>query len=344
MDKVQRANLAESFLRAAIPKQMLLPICKEGFAEMGKSWWPHTFQGTEGLPLTEQDSGAEANINRYLDALEPDHEIVARQLFQVPDKVVGVVGSARWYDQGMPSIQMGHKLAAALMASSVSKDTLDLIRPPWRAFIIDIPSGLITIDNPSGGAVDLVGVLVWVGFNPDGEERWSYLAWAKAEALSLWVINGQVDQLVDEDAENNWEGIGLTKTQRDDRANILLGRLISGVCLTLSSPDHSMTEQRRGKPKRKIGRTGDGPPQYRIFKLVKSINIDCQKSVRDYNDGIGQSPNVRVLVRGHFKGQPYGPKNSLRKVIWREPHWRGLDGQPIAQREHVIPEALERTP
>lgn len=344
-ENVFRATLAEGFLQSVIPQNYRLALNKEGFAEMGRSWWPYSFKGTESFPLAEQDQAAEANINRYLDDLPYESAVVARQLFQIPDKMIGLVGSARWFDQGMPSIRVGHKLASAIMASSVSKDTLDLIRPPWRAFIIDLPSQLVTIDNPEGGTLDLAGVLVWVSMKPDGEERWSYLAYTHGPStLALWVVNSRVDQLVDDDVENSWEGFALDRTDRDERATILLGRYITGVCLTLSNPDHTLTEQRRSKPKRRIGKVGDGPPQYRIFQLTKPIQIDCQRAVRDYNEGIGNSPNVRVLVRGHFKGQPYGPKNSLRKVIWREPHWRGLDGQAIAQRDHVIPDALDRTP
>ena len=39
-------------------------------------------------------------------------------------------------------------------------------------------------------------------------------------------------------------------------------------------------------------------------------------------DADRKSP-TRHIVKGHFKTQPYGPGNSLRKIIWRVPFWRG---------------------
>lgn len=65
------------------------------------------------------------------------------------------------------------------------------------------------------------------------------------------------------------------------------------------------------------------------------IQVDMREALQSYLKGKRGSsvPSVRALVRGHLKLQPHGPKNSLRKVIWRKPYWsRGLDGSPIAKR------------
>ena len=59
--------------------------------------------------------------------------------------------------------------------------------------------------------------------------------------------------------------------------------------------------------------------------------------VREYLEGKShRSPSVQVLVSGHYKMQPHGTKNSLRKLIWRAPFWRGPDDAPIPIRAHVL--------
>jgi len=39
----------------------------------------------------------------------------------------------------------------------------------------------------------------------------------------------------------------------------------------------------------------------------------------------GFSPQVRFSVRGHWRQQPHGPQNSLRKLLWIQPFWKGTD-------------------
>jgi hypothetical protein len=47
-------------------------------------------------------------------------------------------------------------------------------------------------------------------------------------------------------------------------------------------------------------------------------------------DGHGWELGRRIAVRGHYKMQPHGTKNELRKLIFVAPHFRGpLDGAPL---------------
>ena len=52
-------------------------------------------------------------------------------------------------------------------------------------------------------------------------------------------------------------------------------------------------------------------------------------------DGTG-SMRTRFLVRGHWRSQPHGPKNSLRRWIFIEPHWKGPDMAEAVNREYVV--------
>lgn len=44
----------------------------------------------------------------------------------------------------------------------------------------------------------------------------------------------------------------------------------------------------------------------------------------------------RHRVRGHWRSQPYGPRSSLRRRIWIEPHWAGPADAPIQTRVEVV--------
>ena len=74
------------------------------------------------------------------------------------------------------------------------------------------------------------------------------------------------------------------------------------------------------------------------YTVVRPVVLDCRVAVRDYIAGGGKSPTVRSLVRGHWRNQVHGPRNSLRKWIHVEPFWRGPDGAPVAVRPHIMRE------
>jgi len=73
-------------------------------------------------------------------------------------------------------------------------------------------------------------------------------------------------------------------------------------------------------------------PQRRI-KLGKSIIIDRKrKGGGDLPDKFQTLPReaplmrIKTRVSGFWKNVPYGPKHSLRRYQWIEPHWRNKDG------------------
>lgn len=50
----------------------------------------------------------------------------------------------------------------------------------------------------------------------------------------------------------------------------------------------------------------------------------------------GKKLDKRFLVRGHWRNQTCGPKNSERRRIWIMPHWKGPDGAEIINRAIVL--------
>jgi hypothetical protein len=120
----------------------------------------------------------------------------------------------------------------------------------------------------------------------------------------------------------------------------LLRRLVVNLCLYLNSPNPDITPTKsnqgnwssvvQGSPKR---------TRVRVSKKRRSSKKDkvqlSRYEIWNVGDNIKKlerkSSATDVLVRGHFRNQPYGKARSLRRVIWIEPFIRlpsGPDRSP----------------
>jgi len=86
---------------------------------------------------------------------------------------------------------------------------------------------------------------------------------------------------------------------------------------------------KRQKLSKKLARTSPSrvhtlhPNKRYIWKLrPESSKQPRQKSEALNTERTRKSMRLHI-VSGHFRNQPYGPKHTLRKVIWIEPFWRG---------------------
>lgn len=52
--------------------------------------------------------------------------------------------------------------------------------------------------------------------------------------------------------------------------------------------------------------------------------------------GGGGIRSVRWWVRGHWRSQPYGPRRSLRRPVWIDPHVRGPEGAPLRSPSRTV--------
>jgi len=71
-----------------------------------------------------------------------------------------------------------------------------------------------------------------------------------------------------------------------------------------------------------------------ILGNTKTV-IDRSEHISTKNGDSGQKMNYRELIPGHWKMQPYGPNNSLRKYIHIDPYWRGPKDAPIKYTHHI---------
>ncbi|MDO9020525.1 MAG: hypothetical protein Q8S73_36710 [Deltaproteobacteria bacterium] len=233
-----------------------------------------------------------------------------------------------WHNSGFPRVHLGHRHAAALMATSTRAESIPDARPPWNAFLLDVPDGLI--EWP------LAETTTWEGGPP--------LKRSIPQPIALVSViveaDGRIEfypttaggQIVGMGAAASVAGLGDFK--HGIPACSLLGRLVLGVCMEMTS-----TGYKGGalgpRPVKRDGRTGE--PKTWTFHLTRDVKVDCRATVRDYCTGATRSaPAVQCLVRGHWKQQPCGKGGADRRNIFVEPYWRGPEDADIALRSHRV--------
>jgi hypothetical protein len=269
---------------------------------------------------------------------------------ETPDGQICLVAFSRWADCGYPQITMGHKFAAALLATNVSADIFPHIHRPWPAFVVEVPSGLLDISAPeTNEQIPITRLLVTEITNRDKSrpqtsdgKYWAYFGMTDT-SLSIWRFGVTTEELLPPDLEGNpLLNHSMELTEQDGRVASLIGRLIINMCLAMNDPDqvekfgpgHKRYESSRREKKR------DTTPHVRSFQLGKSIELDFRDHVRKFVREGSRSGQLSVqsLVAGHFKRVHHGPKYSKTKTLWISPYWKGPEDSPILLRAHKLPE------
>lgn len=308
-------------------------IRKELLAEAGKSCFEYTYKNA----TCEKD--VEGNINDFLFELierSPRKAAILAETFKLPEQMLITIASARWCEQGFPILRLGHKRAAALMATDVSESQLEFVKPPFHAFLIELPDGLIHLEDEGGSARKATMILLQARFLEGGflshtnrtypqDTYWSYVIFTET-SLMQWKLNRKTSEIAGHsDRGNMWNGYGLPMGMYDERVDQLVGRLICSACIMMSNPDNLKTKVETSR-KNKGGKKPDKKsPQFKVFTERQPISVDVRHYVTAYLRGERDSPHVRLMVRGHHKMQQHGPQRALRKLIWVEPYPRGGD-------------------
>jgi hypothetical protein len=275
-------------------------------------------------------------------------------LLQTHDGHAQIIGHARWAASGFPFVAVGHKYAAALLVTNTTLEAVAAARPPFPAFVIEVPEGLLFTHDAQGTANPIRFILVHQLANPRLPEgwAWAYTTYADND-VSMFRYGVTAEELLPEDIpidtilEGGREGnddrtpLSLTLTDEDKRTSALVGRLIVNVCLAFSDPAN-VAERGNGRKsarKKTVGKSrGSDEPVVRNYFLGQSIEHDFRDVVARYIRGERRSPSVQVLASGYYRMQPHGPRNSLRRLQWIKPSWRGPETAPIPIRSVVVNE------
>lgn len=309
---------------------------KEDLMKMGEVLWKETYQKTQ----VDDDAGQKL--------IEWAHEqgSTFMNFFEVEQNQLVYFGVSRWADQAFPTVTMGEKFCAALMATRIPEDMVDEIECPWKAFVIEVPGKMLSVfDAEAMRRTRIVRILVhktdhatdawrWVAFGENGQHVWRL---GTPDYLLSPVEFGKTVRAYYED--NGDRDAFENDLHRDERLYVLIGRLVLNICLAVADPD--MIKPVGSSHKRHATREGRrGPPEQRVFQVGRPISLDCREAIQEYIEGEREAHELKIqsLVRGYYRRQPHGPKLALRRRQWIEPYWRGPEGAPILVRPHTIPE------
>jgi len=334
---LERAKRAHEEVEARYHDREARVLNNEQLMEFGRAIWPITYKETQ------DDGEALANLIERAEAMgmyHPDAPLW-KAVMDIPHEQIRTMWAARWVDQGCHRIVIEDRFASLLMATDVSKEVASLAIPPWKAFLIEVPAGLLLSKNPrkDNGDSSLRRIYVHQIVNSKGEEVWNYVAEAD-DGLQLWRHGMSTSDILisSKEAVNDWNEADFLQPieDQDERCLLLIGRLILSTCLALSDPTNVREQKRtkgRGGRRWRLDKTA---PDIRTFILGRPITIDCRPVIRDYIVGKRRvksgAVTVQFLVRGHWKSQPHGPNNSLRKSIHIEPYWKGPEDAKILAR------------
>lgn len=287
-------------------------------------------------PTTWRDDPVEAT----------QHACVSLGLFAPTDALQNailnsILLSGRWALSAFPVFQLTHRLAATLMATTISEDALEGVRSPFYAVTVKLPPDLIYIADKDERPESAI-LLTFSSYPIKGETRWSYCLStnpvpieapedrARKDGLSVWAFHIPQSEILNNDLPRTWNT--LPRSSMDDRADALARRLMLGLCLWCSDPKNLGEPQRPSKSaSRQRGRQPGELPDFKTWFLGKDISLDARviEAVRGFSREGGSSPKVQSLVSGHWKQQAHGPGRTERKLIHVEPYWRGPLDAPI---------------
>jgi len=284
-----------------------LAVERESRIRFGDAWKNDSEDQTKEW-LTVQHLAAERNdgYRRLLDELAD----FWREFDDCPG--FGAFAEA-WIAAAFARLEIGHKLAASLCLTDVPEDIE--VRAPWNAWSLVIPDGLF------GGHLHML--------HDDGS--------VAAPLARVWCMGAEARFGISANGH-----FGLID-KRDGVAWQMLDSLVRGACLALSNPEEFSKE--RVGPNRPHGSKGDkrkGPPdlQQARFLLAAPVKVDFRQHVLDAIAGTGPrkgaSPTVQFLVRGHWRNQTHGPRNSLRKQKWIPAFFKGPEDTRVLLRSHKV--------
>lgn len=245
-----------------------------------------------------------------------------------------------WAAYGFPSIRTGHKFASAKLVSRASKEDLPFARPPFNSFFIELPDGLIVMEDPMAktGFSKISRVLVNYS---DG--KWTWVTWAST-GTEMYRLNVTTEQMVGPaEATLSDEVYNIEMSNSDIRLTNAISRFIIHMCLTMGGDPtavkevggaHEKWRRQQSEPRR----YGVIDPVVRDFYVGKDVTRDFRKVVSDYIRGTGKKLEYQMVVSGYYRQQPHGEKSSLRRLQWIEPYWKGDPEARIPIREIKVNE------
>jgi len=152
------------------------------------------------------------------------------------------IAQYRWAESGFPVVSLGEKFAAALLVTSASLEAVQAVMPPFPAFFLEVPVGLIRCRDHEGKPDDVLAAYV-MRYHHRGrglDNAWAYCTCsAKGTALYRFGCTSEEllpPELVGDLSIDAFDAFAGELTGVDERAMAMMGRLIVNTCLAFSDP------------------------------------------------------------------------------------------------------------
>jgi len=274
------------------------------------------------------------------------------------DDKLDVFWGPRWVDGACTTINVGHKLLAALAVTDIAAESYADIKLPWPAFSVNVPSGALPLHESyevrrirflhmraatvMGADTDHRGMFYGDPAAHGGLHDIAHILVETTEGTKLHVNrNGDnaLRRLLFEDDRRPprvvKEELLEPLDSEEERLMLAVRRILVGLIYTVQ---HTTNWKERTRTSKRTPKQRNGPPDHRDIVLTAPIKFDVRQGLFDWlrhGNGKHSPPSVQLLVKGHYKRQAHGPGRSERKVIWIEPYWRGPEDAPIRNRSYT---------
>jgi hypothetical protein len=239
---------------------------------------------------------------------------------------------AAWARGGFHAVRLTGLQAAAFAWSDETIDPAQ-VKSPWPAFAIDMPAGILPFPDSAQSTTRILvcdkldahdgRFITLIALSNDQRTHIVGRPVACNESFTSF-LNDFDGKEEDKPAWRMWNCV----------ARIALSTMIS-----LSDPDRMapVVVKKPGKGQKWRAQAQRGLD---YVEVNQPVLVDAREVVTRYiATGQAGRIGVRVLVRGHHRNQPCGPKSSLRKRIWIDPFWRGDEEAPVIVHAHELTDA-----
>jgi hypothetical protein len=270
---------------------------------------------------------------------------------------VMVRGVAKVLKEGTNHFRATSPLVEKMLLTTTGIGWEDL-RLPFEAFVIDIPGKIFRVAQ-SSGSVSITTILVFspskvsggklgMVFYGQSDDATAVFSHQLHEAPTLYEsINRCVSESpIDDQHFRTQSSSGVI----GDDAHIAMMETAINLILYISSSPHKEKYQPPGlgKARKRAHRLKGRAKQEAIRRLeelrdhgspyVVGTKVTIDKKLKHAAGEIaaGRKITMASYVRGHLRNQAHGPSLSLRKIIWIEPHWRGLEAEKVSQKNYNV--------
>lgn len=342
-------------------------------ADTASRLWAAVVRGRRVPPCCTDPIGRDHASALYAGTLIRDVAGVRDNGEHLPTEGVAAGMLMRWRRAGHPQFSLTASAAAAFVLTDTAGIRWADVKLPFDDFVILMPSpspiGFVTLSNEERPvqAIQVSRVLrptvsmdevsdimrtyqeAWLAKRTPSELR-SILDQLK-EVPSLWVHGASesgdgIHRLYEKHTDplqtlGDWcdpEVDGEWNSERSRVAMSLVCRVVACLALYL---DHSEGPEKRWDPSlleknRLRGRAVTTWDIGREIKLPKELRDAARLLGRSGSDPTPWAVQSRLLVRGHWRNQPYGKGRAERRKQWVSPYWKGPEVGAVVDKLYKI--------